>query len=164
MFWLAQKIVLLALGYIAPTTVNQKGINRNLTILLAEDDIDDQELLRESFLEADPSVEIVIAPNGAKAVAHLKSLPPELLPDLIVLDYNMPELNGAQVLEVLRSNQQYTTISKVILSTSHSPYYKDTCLSLGADGYFTKPSSYGEMGALIKEILQLCTAKKSNLP
>ena len=105
----------------------------------------------------------MIAPNGAKAVAHLESLPPEQLPDLIVLDYNMPELDGAQVLQILSNSPQYVPISKVILSTSHSPYYKDTCLNLGADGYFTKPSSYGEMGTLIKEILQLCTAKKDNM-
>ena len=143
--------------------MNQEGFNRNLTILLAEDDIDDQELLTEAFVEADPSVAIVIAPNGAKAVAHLESLPPEQLPDLIVLDYNMPELDGAQVLQILNSNQYYIPISKVILSTSPSPYYKDACLSLGADGYFTKPSSYGEMGSLIKEILQLCTAKKDSM-
>jgi len=142
--------------------VNSKGINKRLTILLAEDDIDDQELLNEAFLEANPSIKMIIVTSGAKAVAQLESLPSEQLPDLIVLDYNMPELDGAQVLQILAKNKQYSPISKVVLSTSHSPYYKDACLNLGADAYFTKPSSYGEMEALIKEILQLCLAKKGN--
>ena len=140
--------------------MNKEGNHHPATILLAEDDIDDQELLRDAFIEADPSLQIVIAPNGAKAVSYLESLPPHQLPHLIVLDYNMPELDGAQVLQILGQGNHYRHISKIVLSTSHSPYYKETCLQLGADGYFTKPSSYSEMGALIRQILQLSARKK----
>lgn len=131
-----------------------------LRILLAEDDIDDQELLREAFMDVDPSIEMTIAPNGAKAVSYLENLSFDQLPDLIVLDYNMPELDGAQVLQILGEQEQYKQIPKIVLSTSPSPYYKANCLSLGADGYFTKPSSYNELEALIREILQLCLLKK----
>src|SRR5688572_30584762 len=70
-------------------------------ILLAEDDEDDQELLKEAFSKADPSCKLHIEDNGRNALQYLEQLSDNALPRIIILDYNMPELNGGQVLEKL---------------------------------------------------------------
>lgn len=131
-------------------------ITTRLRVLIAEDDNDDQEILKETMLEVAPSVEVILVSSGLKAIKALEASNDEALPHLLILDYNMPELNGAEVLEMLRNNQRYAGIPKVVLSTSSSPYYKASCLELGAQGYFTKPSSYTELEALIRNILKFC--------
>ena len=66
------------------------------TIVLAEDDIDDQELLAEAFSEIDPSIRLYTFSTGKKFLNFLDALPDEEIPDLVILDYNIPELNGAE--------------------------------------------------------------------
>ncbi|RPD48221.1 response regulator [Paracnuella aquatica] len=127
-----------------------------LRVLIAEDDRDDQEILKETMQEVDPSVEVVLVSSGLKAIKALEACPDGSLPHLLILDYNMPELNGAEVLETLARHQRYEGIPKVVLSTSSSPYYKASCMERGAQGYFTKPSSYIELEALIRDILKFC--------
>lgn len=134
----------------------KEEIATRLRVLIAEDDNDDQEILKETMLEVNPAVDVVLVSSGLKAVKALEASSDSDLPHLLILDYNMPELNGAQVLETLGRHQRYARIPKVVLSTSSSPYYKSSCLELGAQGYFTKPSSYTELESLIRDILKFC--------
>src|SRR5206468_9601559 len=66
------------------------------TILLADDDIDDQELLAEAFYEVEPSIVLHSFSTGTKFMEYLEGLSPVNLPHLILLDYNIPEMNGPQ--------------------------------------------------------------------
>ena len=63
------------------------------------------------------------------------------LPLLIVLDYNMPEINGAEVLQVLSKNKRYQKIPKIMLSTSRFQKHIDDCMKLGAKAYLIKPDN-----------------------
>src|SRR5437764_7291832 len=83
-------------------------------ILLGEDDIDDQEILEEIFSSIDPSLRLQFINNGKKLVSHLEKVKNERLPCLIVLDYNMPELNGAEILKNLHNNLRVKSIPKII--------------------------------------------------
>ena len=125
-------------------------------ILLAEDDIDDQELLIEAISLHEKAMQIHSVSNGKKAILLLESLPVSHLPCLIVLDYNLPEANGAQILNFLSQQERYHAIPKVVWSTSNSPVYRDACLELGAKAYFTKPSDVSGITSLAKEILAFC--------
>src|SRR4028118_1263749 len=98
-------------------------MRENYTILLAEDDPDDQELIVHAFTEINESFNLHIVNDGKEALDFLTSTSDSKLPCLIVLDYNMPELNGAQVLQKLTGNKRYQDIPKIILSTSGNPTY-----------------------------------------
>jgi CheY-like chemotaxis protein len=76
-------------------------------ILLGEDDIDDEELLKELFSSVDSSFALTFINNGRHLVEHLDTLSDNQLPCLLILDYNMPELNGADILENLKTRSRY---------------------------------------------------------
>ena len=91
-----------------------------LKILLAEDDIDDQELLAEAFSEIDPAIQLDSFSTGKKFLTHLEELPDSEIPNMIILDYNIPEINGAEILEKLESDKRYQHVVKLVWSTSNS--------------------------------------------
>lgn len=130
--------------------------NGSALIFLAEDDIDDQELLMEAMAQYDRTITFRTATNGKKALDFLQSLPHTSLPTLIVLDYNLPELNGAQILEALRQDERFRHVPTAVWSTSNSDLYKNHCLSLGAMAYFVKPSDLFGIGKLAQDMLALC--------
>lgn len=83
-------------------------------ILYADDDVDDQELFKEAFHRIDAAIDIRIASGGEECLTLLSSLTDQELPSLIVLDYNMPDLTGLEVVERLCSDKRYQYIPKVI--------------------------------------------------
>ena len=125
-------------------------------ILLGEDDIDDQEILEEIFSSIDSSFRIQFINNGKKVVSHLEEIQDEHLPCLIVLDYNMPELNGAEILKNLDNNLRIKKVPKIIWSTSNAPAYKNMCLELGACDYLVKPSKINMLEDMVKHMLSYC--------
>jgi len=124
-------------------------------ILLGEDDIDDQEILEEIFSTEDTSLNLQFFNNGHKVISHLEDAA-DNLPCLIVLDFNMPELNGAEILKKLSENDRFNSIPKIVWSTSDSPVYKAMCLELGACDYLVKPSSINALRDIVKQILSYC--------
>ena len=125
-------------------------------ILLGEDDPDDQELLKEIFLSIDSSLDLVPINNGPGLLKYLDDLEVNSLPSILILDYNMPELNGAQILEILRNNPRFDSIPKIIWSTSNSDNYRNLCLKNGADDYIVKPSSMNALVEVAKHMLSFC--------
>jgi CheY-like chemotaxis protein len=125
-------------------------------IFLAEDDIDDQELFVEAISIHNQSIQIQSVSNGRKAISFLENLPVTTLPRLIVLDYNLPEADGAQILNFLSQQERFHAIPKVVWSTSNSHIYREACLKLGAKAYFTKPADVSGLTTLAKEMLSLC--------
>lgn len=126
------------------------------TILLAEDDPDDQELIVHAFSEVSPSFNLHIVNDGIEVLNFLSTTSDNKLPCLIVLDYNMPQLNGAQVLQQLINDDRYKDIPKIILSTSANPKYVEDCLGKGANAYRIKPDSFTQLVILAKEMLDIC--------
>lgn len=128
----------------------------NITIFLADDDEDDQQLLKDAFITLNSRITFYTADNGKEALSSLNSLTVEQLPCLIVLDYNMPELTGAEVLQHIVQQQRYTGVPKVIWTTSNSPMHKEYCLSIGADDYLVKPDNIRDIEQLARKMLQYC--------
>lgn len=130
----------------------------NEMILLAEDDLDDQEFLVDAFAAINRNIKIHGITNGNKTIGYLQNLDDTQLPSLIILDYNLPELNGAEILEILQKDTRYQYIPKIIWSTSNSPMYRSKCLQLGAKAYMVKPSDVMSIENMAKEMLRYCTA------
>ena len=125
-------------------------------ILIGEDDLDDQEFLKEIFSSIDPSFSIVFTPNGAEMLSYLEDCSHDHLPFLILLDYNMPGLNGAEILKELKSRERYNAIPKIIWSTSKSTNYRDICLQMGAHEYLVKPSNVNDLIETCRYMLSSC--------
>ena len=124
-------------------------------IVLGEDDIDDEELLKELFSSVDDSFSLTFMNNGKQIIDYLTGLQNHL-PCLIILDYNMPQLNGADILKELQGHPRYAGIPKIIWSTSQTDTYREKCLELGADDYIIKPSKVNEMVRVIQHMISFC--------
>lgn len=135
--------------------------NHSNLILIGEDDLDDKEIIEEAFAEIDPSTKIHFVHNGKDLLSFLQKEVVEDLPALIVIDYNMPGLNGAEILHSLQGNEQVRKIPKVIWSTSGASQYKSKCLALGAYDYLVKPFCLDELEKLVKYMLSICKTSVS---
>ena len=125
-------------------------------ILLGEDDADDQEMLKEVFTSIDISFVLFFVNNGKEVLSDLEKLQDDQMQCLIVLDYNMPGLNGADILRELGTNERYKNIPKVVWSTAESEKFKKICLELGAADYVIKPNNVIGLEEVARYMLSLC--------
>lgn len=125
-------------------------------ILLGEDDPDDQEMLREVFSTIDEHFHLTFVETGEQVFSFLDRLRDDQLPCLIVLDYNMPGLNGADILKELNANERYANIPRIIWSTSGREQFRSKCLELGASDYVIKPSNIKSLEEVARYMLSVC--------
>jgi CheY-like chemotaxis protein len=125
-------------------------------ILLAEDDNEDQDLLKEELLQLDPSLSVESVWNGQEALDFLNACSAGSLPCLLLLDYKMPMLNASEVLERLKGDPRYASMPKLVWSTSNQPEYIDICRERGAADYLVKPNSHSELSKLARRVLSFC--------
>jgi len=127
----------------------------SVKIVIAEDDPEDMELIADAILLAEPGAELQKFTDGLSAYEYLSARHDNDLPSLIILDYNMPRLTGAQVLKNMGREARFEPIPKVVLSTSSSPLYKHECIRNGATEYFVKPGSLNELNSLARRMVGL---------
>jgi CheY-like chemotaxis protein len=109
-------------------------------VILVEDDPDDRELFTTFFSERKDLLLLPVAGNGAELIAYLDTLTfDDQLPDLIVLDQNMPIMNGKQTLKELKEHHRYARIPAVIYSTYADSNLIIDCKNLGAKMVAMKP-------------------------
>lgn len=116
-----------------------------MKILVIDDDPDIVEVLR--LLLSLENYEVITAPNGITGL----SLAREDNPDLIVLDLNLPDINGQQICKIIRGE---LNVPILILSARDNVSDKVVCLEYGADDYLTKPFENIELIARVKAILR----------
>jgi CheY-like chemotaxis protein len=125
-------------------------------ILIGEDDMDDQEILTEIFGEINKSFELKFLNSGRQLIKYLDELSQDDLPCLILLDYNMPELNGEEILKRINTNPRFVNIPKVVWSTSNASEYRERCIRAGAITYLVKPSTIQSLKESVSFLLSLC--------
>lgn len=132
-------------------------MDRTIRILLAEDNPADVYLIEEALREHNVSFSITVCEDGEAAIAMLSRGEP--IPDIVLLDLNMPKRSGGEVLDRLRKDSG-KAIPVIILTSSDSPSDRDEALRLGATRYIRKPTGLDEflkIGATIRELLNLPT-------
>jgi CheY-like chemotaxis protein len=125
-------------------------------ILIADDDQEDLELLSEVILQLEGSTKLHMVSNGSMVMDFLGKTKDDELPSLIVLDYNMPNMNGAEVLEQLCKDSRYKKIPKIVWSTSNNSSYIKECMEKGATSYFVKPATHKTLQEQAEEMLKMC--------
>ena len=116
-------------------------------VLIAEDDEDDRMLYEFALGHFTKCVEFAFVGNGEELIEHLNSH--KTLPDVILLDLNMPLMDGRQALKAIRSHPKFKNIPVVCITTSSSPSDLRFCHEHGA-GFFTKPDRMPDFSALVQ--------------
>ena len=127
-------------------------MNKSTTIFLADDDADDRFLLTEALKSIDPTIKVVERENGQELLAALLS---QILPkkSLIILDMNMPKMNGLETLANLRGIPALASVPAVMLSTSGNSQMIEIAKQLGAIDYFVKPSTMDGLLDLSRKLI-----------
>jgi two-component system, chemotaxis family, response regulator Rcp1 len=128
--------------------------DKAIQILLVEDNPADAKLLTSLF-EPDPKrYQFAMVSDGEKALTYLKlnAQNEKSRPDLILLDLNLPKIDGKEVLKKVRSNASLRTIPVLILTTSDRDEDVRTCYELGANCFLTKPTSLEELTSLFQAL------------
>ena len=126
-----------------------------LDVLLVEDNPGDVRLTLETFRDANKSVRLHLAADGIEAMAFLRRVGPNALaprPVLILLDLNLPKMDGREVLAEIKGDVDLKTIPIVILTTSDSESDITRSYQLQANCYLTKPVRLEEFENLVKSV------------
>lgn len=118
---------------------------------LIVDDSNTTRSLIKSVIEEVGDINTFEAATGFEA---LKALPRQTF-DLIIVDINMPDINGFELLDFVKNNDQYKSIPVVIVSTESSEDDKEKGMALGAAAYLTKPFKLEELQSIVRKALSL---------
>lgn len=126
-------------------------------ILIADDDSDDCYLIRLAFEDCKIDNPIVFFQNGLEIVNYINEhqQSEEKSVGLIILDLNMPKMDGRETLSNLKSNPSWRKIPVVMMTTSKSLTDIDQCYELGVNSYITKPTSYDDLNDTIKTMVKM---------
>jgi CheY-like chemotaxis protein len=117
-------------------------------ILLVDDDLDDRMLFEQTLAEKGPGLRMLGVENGLEMVNWLGQCADNDLPDLIILDQNMPKMTGKESLVFLKGHSRYKDIPVIIYSTYQVKDFFLSCRELGALDVVSKPDtiqSYRDM-------------------
>jgi CheY-like chemotaxis protein len=132
---------------------------RRLTLLLAEDNLPDALLVREALKMENLPLEVHVAPDGERALDFLERAGKDTevpCPDVVLLDINLPKVDGFEVLRKIRASEKYKNLPVVVVTSSDSPADRNEAARFGA-GYFRKPPNYEEflkIGPVLRQVLQ----------
>jgi CheY-like chemotaxis protein len=128
------------------------------TILIADDDADDRLLIKEAFEESEWKNPLHFVQDGVELLDYLyrrdkfAGLAGEPLPDLILLDLNMPRKNGIEALEEIKSDERLKSIPIIVFTTSKAEEDILRSYNLGVNSFITKPVSFDLLVELTKSL------------
>jgi chemotaxis family two-component system response regulator Rcp1 len=131
------------------------GDGMPIEVLLVEDSPGDVRLTQEAFRDANASIHLHVAFDGVEAMAFLKHEGAHVLaprPDLILLDLNLPKMDGREVLAQIKEDHSLKTIPTIILTTSEAEADIVKSYQLQANCYLTKPGQLDAFESLVKSI------------
>jgi two-component system, chemotaxis family, chemotaxis protein CheY len=126
------------------------------TILVVDDSPTIRRMVRTA-LGSLPEVTFAEAGSGLQAIETLAVQPVQA----IVLDLNMPDMHGLDVLRFLRSHQQYGDVPVMVLTTRGDDTSREAALEAGATAYMTKPFSPSVLASSVKQLLEMSSARRA---
>ncbi|POH62689.1 response regulator [Cryobacterium zongtaii] len=127
----------------------------NIQVLLVEDSPGDVRLTREALHDANVAIQLHVASDGVEALAFLRredAYAGAPRPDLILLDLNLPRMDGREVLAWIKADPDLKTIPTIILTTSEAEDDIVTSYQLQANSYLSKPVQLDRFETLVKSI------------
>ena len=130
-----------------------------INVLLVEDDPDDVELLEAAFNDNQIPFQLHVISQGDKVISYINDC--EILPDVIVLDLNLPKMHGREILRSIKSYDRFKIVPVVILTTSSTRHDCDYCMEAGAENYLVKPGTMAAYGKIVETIAGIAIAEKT---
>lgn len=127
--------------------------------LLVEDDADDRYIMHQAFEEVGILSDLKMFPSSEELIAYLSRLSSISFPELVILDYNMPAWNGAELALFLKKHPDYQHLNVVLYSTGMSPKIKTELIASGVLECFDKGMEYSEMLQLVRCFVNLLSMK-----
>ena len=131
--------------------------HQKYSIVVAEDDADDRFLIKIAFAEIFPVLDLRFVCNGEELLLFLsdtiKNSSPTL-PDLIILDLNMPKMGGHQALMEIKKQSELNAIPIAVLSTSVEENDIEFCKKYGVESFYTKPDNFESLVQIIKSMVR----------
>ncbi|HEY4151642.1 MAG TPA: response regulator [Chitinophagaceae bacterium] len=125
-------------------------------VLYADDDPEDRELVIEAFDPYTHHVEVITFPEGKSLLEYLRRLPLHVqAPCLVILDINMPLVNGRECLQQLRQLDRFGSVPVVLFTTSSMPHDREFARRHNA-GFITKPTGITELERITEEFISHC--------
>lgn len=127
----------------------------SLFILIAEDDSDDRFLMQKALEETGKDIKIKFVENGVELIDHLNETRAQEngnYPGFILLDLNMPKMDGREVLKNIKSDSEFKKIPVVVFSTTKNQMEVKRCYDLGANTYIVKPVNFDSLVETIQDI------------
>jgi CheY-like chemotaxis protein len=134
-------------------------------ILVAEDNPADVYLLKEALNLEGKEVELLVVSDGEQALDYVQrqgGFENAVIPDLIVLDLNLPKSDGSDVLRCIRESPDYTGVPVVVLTSSDSPKDRKVIEALGANCFITKPSDLDDFMSLGRTLIGFSRASTAS--
>lgn len=129
-------------------------MNRARLVILVEDDPDDVMLIERAIAVGHPTAfELRILRDGMALMTHINDHP-DIKPDLLILDLNLPRMNGQEVLAECQQRQLLTEVPIVVFTTSENPDDRRRSLELGATAFVTKPDTFTAMASALSQLLE----------
>jgi DNA-binding NtrC family response regulator len=122
-------------------------------IVLAEDDSDDSDMVREIVHALDAQVDLRVFEDGERLVSSMRTLPKSALPGLIILDQNMPKLKGSDTIGFLKDIRGFENIPVVIYTTYHDNKFADACRQMNVE-LFRKPDTFDAFSKMIGDLME----------
>jgi DNA-binding response OmpR family regulator len=143
--------------YVESSTMTGERVRRRRRVLVVEDEPDIAELIKRT-LERGGDLQVDLAMSGEAALDKAT----ELLPDAIILDLNLPRLDGLEVCRILRSRETSATVPIIMLTARTSEAERIRGLDVGADDYVIKPFSPRELAARVRSALRRVKAAEAD--
>ena len=131
-------------------------LNQKSFIVVAEDDVDDRFLIKIAFEQIFPDLDLNFVNNGEELLFLLDQTTTDasiIMPDLIILDLNMPKMSGHQALLQIKKKAEFDSIEIAVLSTSAEQADIEFCKKQGVRSFYTKPDSFETLVSIIKSIV-----------
>lgn len=147
---------------IAGSTANMDEGRDLFKILVAEDDPDDCLLIRKAVAGTKAPYDLFFVSDGLQLVDFLRRQGPyesdskAPRPDLILLDLNMPKMDGRSALSLIKKDKELMNIPVVVFSTSSASSDRKLTMGLGARSFITKPSSFQEFKSIVLSLSDFC--------
>ena len=132
------------------------GSERQNHLLVIEDNPADVDLLRRALATADLDCELTVVDDGAEALALFRPGANTTVPDLAIVDLNLPKHGGLEVIAQMRTNPTFAEVPVVIMSSSSAPRDRSSLEKFKIRGYIVKPADLEEfmqIGQQIRELL-----------
>lgn len=126
-------------------------MNSDESILLVEDDEIDRMTVERALREIHVTNVLATVENGEQALEYLRD-PANRKPGIILLDLNMPRMNGVEFLQVMRSDESLKRIPVIVLTTSKDEQDRLNTFDLGVAGYMIKPVDYMQFVEVVRTI------------